>query len=89
VRFLELVPDLGLGLAADLLADPLPVRVESERDHAAPAPSTGLVVGAVLAVFPVIEVDAVFAVAATPSIQLYTKRAAWLPQWLPRKTAAT
>jgi hypothetical protein len=30
MQFLELVPDLGLGLAADLLPDPLTVRVEPE-----------------------------------------------------------
>ena len=46
VHFLELVPDLGPGLAAELLANPLAVRVEAERDHAAPAPVTGPVMGA-------------------------------------------
>jgi hypothetical protein len=55
-------------LAADLLADSLPIQAEAERDHAAPAPSAGPVVGAVPAVLPVIEIDAVFAVAATLSI---------------------
>ena len=50
-------------LAADLLADPLPACVEAERDHPALAAGTGLVVSAVPAVVPVVEVDAVFAVA--------------------------
>jgi len=63
VQRLELVLDLGPGLTADLLADPLPVRGKAERDHAAPAAGTGLVVGAGPAVAPVVEVDAVFAVA--------------------------
>jgi hypothetical protein len=51
----------------DLPADPLPVRVKAERDHPAPAPGTGLVQGAVPAVAPVAEVDAVFAVATARS----------------------
>jgi hypothetical protein len=59
VQRLELVLDLGPGLAAELLADPLPAGVEAERDHPAPAAGTGLVVGAVPAVGPVVEVDAV------------------------------
>jgi hypothetical protein len=63
VQRLELVLDLGPCLAADLLADPLAGRVETERDHPAPAPGTGLVMRAVPAVRPMIEVDAVFAVA--------------------------
>jgi hypothetical protein len=63
VQSLELVLDLGPGLAADFPADPLAVRIKPERDHPAPAPGTGLVMGAVPAVRPVIEVDAVFAVA--------------------------
>ena len=63
VQLLEPVLDLSLGLAADLLADPLSVRAEAERNHASPAPVTGPVVGAVPAVRAVIEVDAVFAVA--------------------------
>jgi hypothetical protein len=50
VQSLELVLDLGLGLAADLPADPLPVRVKAERNHPAPASRTGLVEGAVPAV---------------------------------------
>ena len=68
VQSLELVLDLGPCVAADLLADPLPVRGEAERDHPAPAPSTGSMVSAVLAVRPVIEVDAVFAVATALSV---------------------
>ena len=64
VQRLELVLDLGPGLTADLLADPLPVRRVAERDHPAPTARTSLVVSAVLAVGAVVEVDAVFAVAA-------------------------
>jgi hypothetical protein len=60
---LELVLDFGPGLAAELLADPLPIRGVAERDHPAPAAGTGLVVRAVPAVAPVVEVDSVFAVA--------------------------
>ena len=60
---LQLVLDLGPGLTADLLADPLPVRGIAQRDHPAPAAGTGLVMGAGPAVAPVVEVDAVFAVA--------------------------
>jgi hypothetical protein len=67
VQRLELVFDLGLGLAADLPAQTFPVRVEPQRDHASPAPSTGLMKSAVPAVAPVIEVDAVFAVATARS----------------------
>ena len=37
---------------------------------------------------PVIELDAVFAIASTLSISHVPKRNAWLPQWLPSKTAA-
>src|SRR6266487_563655 len=63
VQLLELVFDLGPGLAADLPADPLPVRDITERDHPAPPARTGLVVSAVPAVVPMVEVDAIFAVA--------------------------
>jgi hypothetical protein len=44
--------------------------------------------GAIAAIRPVIEVDAVFAVAPTLSISHVPKRYALLPQWLPSKTAA-
>jgi hypothetical protein len=55
--------------SARLLPDePLPARAEAERDHAASASRTSLVVDAVPAVLPMIEVDAVFAVAATLSL---------------------
>jgi len=40
VQLLKPVPDLSLGRPADLLADPLPARVETERDHAADQPYT-------------------------------------------------
>jgi hypothetical protein len=63
VHSLELVLDLSPGLPADFPAEPLSVRVKTERDHPAPAPRTGLVMSAVPAVRPVIEVDTVFAVA--------------------------
>ena len=89
VQLLKPVPDLGLGLPADLLADPLTVRVEPERDHATPAPSTGPVMGAVPAVSPMIEVDAVFAIAATLSISHKPSARLGSEQWLPSKTAAT
>jgi hypothetical protein len=39
VHFLQLVSDLGLGLAADLLADPLPVRVEADETTPRQRPS--------------------------------------------------
>jgi hypothetical protein len=42
---------------------------------------------AITAVRPMIEVDAVFALASTPSISHVPKRNLWLPQWLPSKTA--
>ena len=48
----ELVLDLGPGLAADLFAEPLPVRGRAERDHPAPVTRTDLVVSAVPAVTP-------------------------------------
>ena len=64
----EPVLDLRTRLPADLLADPLSIRSEAERDHAPPAPSTGPVVDAVPAVRPVIEVDAVLAVATALSV---------------------
>lgn len=67
VQVLEPVPDLGPGLAADLLPEPRPVRVEAERYDAAPLARTGPVVGAVTAVGSVVEVDAVFAVATARS----------------------
>jgi hypothetical protein len=89
VHLFELVSNLSLGLAADLLANPLTVRVEAERDHAAPAPVTGPVTSAIPAICPVIEVDAVFAIASTLSMSRVPKRNVWLPQWLPSKTAAT
>jgi hypothetical protein len=63
VQRLEPVLNFGPGLAADLLADPLPVGGVAERHHPAPPARTGLVVSAVPAVVPVVEVDAVFAVA--------------------------
>ena len=63
VQRLELVLDLGPRRAADLLADSPAVRVETKRDHRAPAPSAGLVMGAGAAVRPVIKVDTVFVVA--------------------------
>jgi len=55
VQRLELVLDLSLGLAADLPAQTLPVRAETQRDHPALAPGAGLVKGAVAAVAPVVE----------------------------------
>jgi hypothetical protein len=64
------------------------MRLEADRDHAAPAPVTRPVMSAIPAIRPMIEVDAVFAVASTPSISHVPKRDAWLPQWLPGKTAA-
>jgi hypothetical protein len=67
VQRVELVLDLGPRRAADLLADPLAVRVETKQDHPAPAPSAGLVMGAVPAVRPAIKVDTVFAVATARS----------------------
>ena len=62
VQRLELVLDLGLGLAADLAADTLPVHVETERDYPTRAPRTGLVMITILAIASMIEVDAVFAI---------------------------
>jgi hypothetical protein len=51
-------------------------------------PSTGSVMSAIPAIRPMIEVDAVFAVASTLSVSHVPKRNAWLPQRLPSKTAA-
>ena len=59
--------DLSLGLAADLPAQTLPIRIEPQRDHTSPAPSAGLMKGTVPAVAPVVEVDAVFAAATARS----------------------
>ncbi len=78
---LQLVLDLGLGLAANLLPDPLPVRAEAERYDAAPTSGADFVVAAVTAVTGVVEVDAVFAV-ATPTYGSYATT--WLPEWLPK-----
>src|SRR5262249_50904729 len=64
VQVLELVLDFGLGLAADLLPGPLPTRAIPQRHDAAPAPRAATVMSGVAAVAPVIEVDAVLAVAA-------------------------
>jgi hypothetical protein len=55
------------GLAGQLPPDPRPVRVIAERDHPAPAASSRPMVGAVLAVAPVVKVDAVLAVATARS----------------------
>ena len=43
--------------------EPVSVRAETERDHPAPPPRTGLVMSAVPAARPAIEVNTVFAVA--------------------------
>src|SRR5262249_58215141 len=61
VEILQLVPDLGLGLTADLLAAPLPIRAEAERDDTTPPAITALVVPAVTALSRVVAVDAIFA----------------------------
>jgi hypothetical protein len=74
VQFLQLVLDLSLGLAADLLAEPLPARAEANRNHTAPPSGTGSVVNAVPAVRAVIEVDAVVAVATALRLSQVTKR---------------
>src|SRR5215467_8160397 len=65
----QLVPDLGLGLGADLLAAPLPVRAEAKRNHTTPAARTALVVLAVTAIARVVEVDGVLAVPPAPSLR--------------------
>lgn len=85
VSVLELLLDLGTGLAGHLPPDPLPVRVEAERDHPAPAARTRPVVRTVATVTPVVEVDAVLAVATAPSPSQARKSTTWLPTWLPKR----
>src|SRR5262249_58696741 len=69
VEILQLVPDLGLGLTADLLAAPLPIRAEAERDDTTPPAITALVVPAVTALSRVVTVDAHLRRAAAPGVR--------------------
>src|ERR1700730_4983683 len=64
MKCLEPVLDDGPGFAGDLAPDPLPVRPESEADHASPAAMAVAVLFAVVAGSGVLEEDPVFAPAA-------------------------
>jgi hypothetical protein len=69
----KLVPDLLLGLARDLPAQPLPVRPEADRDRAN------------VPVLVCREVDGILAMPAAPdrSVRHGTSVTLWLPVWLP------
>jgi hypothetical protein len=84
VEVLQLVLDLGLGLAADLLAAALAVSAEAERDLATPpARAAALVMPAIAALPGVVEVDRVLAEPAAPGLRHDRKPNTWLPDWLP------
>src|SRR5580693_8900488 len=78
----KLVLDFGLGLAADLLADPSAVTSEAERDNTSPSADTGAVLHRVAALARVDEVDSVLAIPAARHTEDATT---WLPDWLPMK----